>query len=550
MAIVSGRLVGARSAFLRSLTTARQQLQRKPMSRQAEVSQRIAKCRSLEEVEGFLRRPDMPLESFDLITTCTALHRLARYSSTSQNLLQRTVDRMTDLLTERASSVHPRVVSNALWSSARLWCHTDCHHLVRALVTVISSLPSLEAFEPLHIANCLWACGSLYEYLSDAPTKRSVLAAASPLVDCLMSRRPSVGFTEQNISNIIWGLGVMEVLQPSGLLLLHLSTLAEAHLNHHAAATQSQANAVWGLAKLLQAVEDGGALSDIEKQQVRRVIQNVSFRSVTRWSSSPGVSARPEELGMVVWALAVALGGVTDASRETLAQLSSVLRSNAASIAALRGSDRLVSNILWSFGTLRYWDDNLQHFLDTVSPVLSSPLQSSARNACASVWALAVLDLPLPSGLLEAAVDRCLAGDPEPRAITALLIGVAASIKRPILSSRSIESLFRVAESVIDAEHLPPALAAQLFTVQLWGHCCLPRPLYWSERLLQKTVECGVKGLPSDTRIVSGMQSAVREALERASPLSRVLVEPTAVRAGWDVDFGIGGELGFDWMIT
>ncbi|KAF4740829.1 hypothetical protein FOZ63_023457, partial [Perkinsus olseni] len=414
MAIVSGRLVGARSAFLRSLTTARQQLQRKPMSRQAEVSQRIAKCRSLEEVEGFLRRPDMPLESFDLITTCTALHRLARYSSTSQNLLQRTVDRMTDLLTERASSVHPRVVSNALWSSARLWCHTDCHHLVRALVTVISSLPSLEAFEPLHIANCLWACGSLYEYLSDAPTKRSVLAAASPLVDCLMSRRPSVGFTEQNISNIIWGLGVMEVLQPSGLLLLHLSTLAEAHLNHHAAATQSQANAVWGLAKLLQAVEDGGALSDIEKQQVRRVIQNVSFRSVTRWSSSPGVSARPEELGMVVWALAVALGGVTDASRETLTQLSSVIRSNAASIAALRGSDRLVSNILWSFGTLRYWDDNLQHFLDTVSPVLSSPLQSSARNACASVWALAVLDLPLPSGLLEAAVDRCLAGDPEP----------------------------------------------------------------------------------------------------------------------------------------
>ncbi|KAF4683924.1 hypothetical protein FOZ63_024795, partial [Perkinsus olseni] len=153
---------------------------------------------------------------------------------------------------------------------------------------------------------------------------------------------------------------------------------------------------------------------------------------------------------------------------------------------------RLVSNILWSFGSLRYWDDNLQHFLHTVTPVLSSPAeQSSARNACASVWALAVLDLPFPPGLLEAAVDRCLAGDPEPRAITALLIGVAASIKRPIISSRSIESLFRVAESVIDAEHLPPTLAAQLFTVQLWGHCCLPRPLYWSERLLQKTVECG-----------------------------------------------------------
>ncbi|KAF4656806.1 hypothetical protein FOZ61_006658 [Perkinsus olseni] len=520
------------------------------MSRQAEVSQQIAKCRSLEEVEGFLRRSDMPLESFDLITTCTALHRLARYSSTSPHLLQRTVDRMTDLLTERASSVPPRVISNGLWSSARLWCHTDCHHLVRALVTVISSLPSLEAFEPLHIANCLWACGSLHENLSDAPTKQAVLAAASHLVKCLLSRRPSAGFTEQNISNIIWGLGVMEILQPSGLL-LHLSTLAEAHLNHHAAATQSQANAVWGLAKLLQAVEDRGALSDIEKQQVRRVIQNVSFRSVTRWSSSQGVSARPEELGMVVWALAVALSGVTDASRETLTQLSSVLRSNAASIAALRGSDRLVSNILWSFGTLRYWDDNLQHFLHTVTPVLSSPAeQSSARNACASVWALAVLDLPFPSGLLEAAVDRCLAGNPEPRAITALLIGVAASVKRPILSSRSIESLCRVAESVIDAEHLPPTLAAQLFTVQLWGHCCLPRPLYWSECLLQKTVECGVKGLPSDTRIVSGMQSAVREALERASPLSRVLVEPTAVRAGWDVDFGVGGELGADWMIT
>ncbi|EER09555.1 hypothetical protein Pmar_PMAR012288 [Perkinsus marinus ATCC 50983] len=340
----------------------------------------------------------------------------------------------------------------------------------------------------------------------------------------------------------------MEVLHPPGLI-LHLSTLAESHLDNDIAATQSQANSVWGLAKLLQAAEDRGALSDIERQRVRRAIQRVASRSVSRWSQE-GLPPRPEELGMIVWGLAVALSGVAEASRGALGQLSAVLRSNAATLVAGEDPHRLVSNILWSFGSLRYFDDNLMGFLETVSPVLNDPGQSSVRNACASVWSLAVLDLPLPSQLLRAAVSLCLKGHPEPPAIVALLVGIAATSRRLSLSTDDIDRLFRVAERVIEIEVLSASLAAQLFTVQLWGYCCLSRPLYWPERLLRKTVKCGVEGLPSDNRIVSDMQSSVREALHRACPSSRLLVEPTARRAGWNVDFGVGGKLNIDWTMS
>ncbi|KAF4653413.1 hypothetical protein FOL47_010549 [Perkinsus chesapeaki] len=534
---------------------------RKKMSRQARVSQQIAAAKSLAEVdvlglgvdnrayqvESTIRNSDLPLHSFDVVTSSTALHRLARYSSTSTDLLQPTVDRLAQLL-EGVCGPSGRVMSNALWSCARLSDCVDLSQLLNVVTSAILSLP-FDAFESLHIANCLWACATLSDSVQDPG---QLLSVVSHLTEALVSRSPTA-FSEQNVSNILWSLGALESVRLPPSILLHMAALAQHHLTKGTAGTQSQANGVWGLAKLLQTAEEQDSITDIENQQVRRVVENVALQRISLWSAN-GAHVRPEELGMVVWSLAATLNGAVDPHHKSLMKLSALIRSKAeALVAADNGGDgRLISNILWSFASLRYWDENLDHFLLAAKSLLtSSKIRLSCRNACASVWALAVLDLPVFPGLLHSAINSCFSTSPEPRAVVALMIGIAASTKRPSLPAEQLHRLFDRARDALTEEHLAPTVASQLFTVQMWGMSCLSRPYYWPEAILRMSVEAGVHGLPSDGRIVSDMQSGVGDALQRLlKGRTKLLVEPTARRIGWNVDFGLGGELGVEWIAT
>ncbi|KAF4675598.1 hypothetical protein FOL47_007550 [Perkinsus chesapeaki] len=459
----------------------------------------------------------------------TALHRFARHKTLGAcDVRQAVADRVSRLLLtphDRQSQPTPGMLGNVLWACGKLSDVIDWRPLVEG---VCERAVVDDKMLPHHIAHFMWGCASCYSAATEDRERVGIVNLVKKVM-VEYFHRDGLGFEPRHVSNIVWSLGTMQLPLPTDFL---LRLCAASDRVSKELKDQEDANIIWGLARLAASAP----LTAVEG--VHAIRCHITARVLDRqdWSH-----LRPEELGMILWGVAVGVGHEADPL--VLAKLSRATLALGPRMAKGQGTDRAIANSLWAFAALRYIDANLISFIDMVWPAVAQC--GSGRHLSNTVCALSELDHPIPDALLNAAITSCSypPTNASGRHAAGLLRAVAASVKRRPLKVSELRPLVRTVWQTYRTEET--ATARQLLVAALWASLCTNETLVTGKDEINMIISGAMQGFAIDDAASSRVHTEVALVLRKMGVGPRVTVEASA--CGISVDIGLGGSTS-DWF--
>ena len=216
-----------------------------PVSREnIQVNQALGRSQRQSDLLGLIQTH---LSMFNLVNASTALIRLAKTSSTSEqqqlktnSLFLQLCETTATLITSDPRSCQPRHLSTSLWACATLDIHSS--KLEFAILTVAKNLA--HRFSSQELSNMIWAVAKLGGLGEAGVVLLTRLATAVKV--CITQ------FTPQGLSNIMWALATLGHLPALSPVILSLGPAVVRSSSQVAGSLNplELSTVVWGMAKL------------------------------------------------------------------------------------------------------------------------------------------------------------------------------------------------------------------------------------------------------------------------------------------------------------